>query len=113
MAESLDDIPTGDVKKPSESEKGESVVSDGEDLFGDNVEATNESLPALPKSSAIPRKRTMEALQPVVVDHPYLPTASCAIIARAQEGLTHKLGSSTVSTNGQRFSDLTIEILKK
>ena len=74
MAESLDDIPTGDVKKPSESEKGESIVSDGEDLFGDNVEATNESLPALPKSSAIPRKRTMEALQPVVVDHP--PTQS-------------------------------------
>ena len=77
MAESSDDIPTEGVQKPFDGKKGDTAISDGEDLFGNVVEATNESLPTtIQKSSAIPRKRAMEAPQPVVVDHP--PTQSVA-----------------------------------
>jgi hypothetical protein len=38
----------------------------------------------------------------------YVPTASCAIMARAQEGLMFKLGSDKLRANGYDFKVRTI-----
>jgi hypothetical protein len=38
----------------------------------------------------------------------YVPTASCAIMARAQEGLMFKLGSDKLKANGHDFKVRTI-----
>ena len=43
MAESSDDIPTEGVQKPFDGKKGDTAISDGEDLFG-NVQKQQQEM---------------------------------------------------------------------